>query len=256
MEFFVDIADIEAVREVDSFYPIDGFTTNPNILSKSDEELQTLFSAYRQYLRGTSHRVFIQVTAKTAEEMTKQAVALKQYFGAQVVVKIPACKEGYKALKQIKALPPAGPVIPVCMTVIHSLNQALLAAKGGADYVAPYVHHIGKASYAASQEAYDEYVKKNGGDMYYECDGVQLVAEIVSALRMAGFPTKVLGASFRTGKTIRELALCGCQAVTITPEFFDILIEHPLTDESLRKFDEAWKARFGDSEITDGIPNT
>ena len=32
MEFFVDIADIEKVEKVAEYFPIDGFTTNPNIL--------------------------------------------------------------------------------------------------------------------------------------------------------------------------------------------------------------------------------
>ena len=34
MEYYVDIADIEAVRAVNDYFPIDGFTTNPNILTR------------------------------------------------------------------------------------------------------------------------------------------------------------------------------------------------------------------------------
>ena len=34
MEFYVDIADLESIKKVAEYYPIDGFTTNPKILTK------------------------------------------------------------------------------------------------------------------------------------------------------------------------------------------------------------------------------
>lgn len=65
------------------------------------------------------------------------------------------------------------------------------------------------------------------------------------------YKTKVLGASFRTADEIERLAGVGCHAVTITPEFFDLLIKHPSTNESLEMFRNSWQNTFGDSQITD-----
>ena len=67
MEYYVDIADIDAVRTVNDYFPIDGFTTNPNILTKASKPLPELFEAYRSYIRQTGQRLFVQVTAQTAE---------------------------------------------------------------------------------------------------------------------------------------------------------------------------------------------
>lgn len=227
MEFYVDIADIETVRRVNAYFPIDGFTTNPNILTKTETPLPELFAAYRAYVRETGQRIFVQVTASRAEDMVEQAKQLRAYFGENLVVKLPAVREGYRACKLCKALG-----IAVCVTVVHSTMQALMAAKAGADYAAPYISHIDNIG----------------------ADGVHCVDEIVRALDRSGYPCKVLGASFRTVEQVDKLAMVGCHAVTITPEMFDMLIAHPSTDVSMQGFDRAWREKYGDREVADFLP--
>jgi fructose-6-phosphate aldolase 2 len=228
MEYYVDIADIERVREINEYFPIDGFTTNPNILTKTDVPLSVLFGQYRVYVRETGQRIFVQVTAQEADEMVAQAVRLEDYFGDSVVVKLPAIREGYRACKMCKKLG-----IAVCVTVVHSTMQALMAAKAGADYTAPYISHIDNIG----------------------ADGVHCVDEIVKAFDRSGYTCKVLGASFRTVEQVDKLAIVGCHAVTITPQTFDMLISHPSTDVSMKGFNEAWQAKYGDSQVTDYLPH-
>lgn len=227
MEYYVDIADIETVRAVNDVFPIDGFTTNPNILTKTDRPLPELFAEYRDYIRRTGQRLFVQVTAGEADGMIAQAVKLRDYFGQNLVVKLPAIREGYRACKRCKAMG-----MKVCVTVVHSTMQALVAAKAGADYVAPYISHIDNIG----------------------ADGVRCVDEIVRAFDKAGCACKVLGASFRTVEQVDKLATVGCHAVTITPQTFDMLIAHPSTDVSMKGFDQAWRERYGDREVTDFLP--
>jgi len=224
MEFYVDIADIEKVRAVNEVFPIDGFTTNPSILTRTDRPLKALFMEYRDYIRETGQKLFVQVTAGSADGMLAQAVKLRDYFGDRLVVKLPAVREGYEACKRCKALG-----IPVCVTVVHSTMQALMAAKAGADYTAPYISHIDNIG----------------------ADGVRCVEEIVKAFDRSGYGCRVLGASFRTVEQVDKLAIAGCHAVTITPETFDMLIAHPSTDVSMKGFDEAWHTKFGDRQVTD-----
>ncbi len=224
MEFYVDIADIETVRAVNDVYPIDGFTTNPNILTKAERPLPELFAEYRDYVRQTGQTVFVQVTAGDAEGMVDQAVRLRDYFGERLVVKLPAIREGYRACKRCKALG-----MRVCVTVVHSTMQALMAAKAGADYAAPYISHIDNIG----------------------ADGVHCVDEIVRAFDRSGYACKVLGASFRTVEQVDKLAIVGCHAVTITPQTFDMLIAHPSTDVSMKGFDAAWREKYGDRHVTD-----
>ena len=227
MEYYVDIADIEKVRAVNDYFPIDGFTTNPNILTKTDRPLGELFADYRRYIDETGQRLFVQVTAHDAQAMVEQAVALHAYFGDALVVKLPAVREGYRALKRLKALG-----LTVCVTVVHSTMQALMAAKAGADYVAPYISHIDNIG----------------------ADGVHCVDEIVKAFNQSGYACKVLGASFRTVEQVDKLAIVGCHAVTITPETFDMLIAHPSTDVSMQGFDAAWREKYGDDGVASFLP--
>lgn len=227
MEFYVDTADIDAVRAVNDHFPIDGFTTNPNILTKATKPLPELFREYREYVRETGQKIFVQVTADNADGMVEQARALKAFFGEYLVVKLPAVREGYRACKLCKRLG-----IPVCITVVHSMMQALVAAKAGADYTAPYISHIDNLG----------------------ADGIHCVDEMVRAFREGGYACKVLGASFRTVEQVDKLAGVGCQSVTITPETFDMLIAHPSTDVSMHGFNAAWKGTFGDHQVTDFLP--
>ena len=227
MEYYVDIADIETVRAVNECFPIDGFTTNPNILTKTDKPLAELFEGYRDYVWETGQKLFVQVTAQDAEAMVDQAVRLRDYFGENLVVKLPAVREGYRACKRCKALG-----IAVCVTVVHSMMQALMAAKAGADYTAPYISHIDNIG----------------------ADGVHCVDEIVKAFDRSGYSCKVLGASFRTVEQVDKLAIVGCHAVTITPQTFDMLIAHPSTDVSMKGFIDAWSRKYGDRQVTDFLP--
>ena len=227
MEYYVDIADIETVRAVNDCFPIDGFTTNPNILTKAPKPLPELFAEYKAYIMETGQKLFVQVTASKAEEMVAQAVKLRDYFGEHLVVKLPAIREGYRACIRCKALG-----IPVCVTVVHSTMQALMAAKAGADYTAPYISHIDNIG----------------------ADGVHCVDEIVKAFDRSGYTCKVLGASFRTVDQIERLAGVGCQAATVAPAMFPMLIAHPSTDVSLTGFDNVWREKFGDRQVTDFLP--
>ena len=36
MKLYVDIADLDTVKKIGEYFPIDGFTTNPKILTKAE----------------------------------------------------------------------------------------------------------------------------------------------------------------------------------------------------------------------------
>lgn len=226
MEFFVDIADLEAIRRVAEYFPIDGFTTNPTILTKAPVSVEELMPEYKAFVEEKDLKIFIQVTGETAEEMLEQAKHLQSYFGDHFIVKIPAVKEGYKACRLCKA---AG--IPVLVTVVHSTMQAVLAAKAGADYVAPYVNHIDSLG----------------------LDSAACISEMLEAFALGGYDCKVLGASFRDVQQIKNLAVVGCQAVTILPEMFDNLIAHPCTAKDMVNFRTNWKNAFGERQVDDFV---
>lgn len=227
MELYIDSADLETAKKIMEYYPVDGITTNPKILSKSSITDSGLLIELKKFIDTYQANIFVQTTGETAEEIEKQAVECQKYFGNALIIKIPAVREGYKAVRPCKRHG-----IKVCVTVVHSMMQGLVAAKAGADYVAPYITHI-----------------DNSG-----ADGVQTVRDMITAFRQGNYGCKVLGASFRTVDQIKRLAIVGCDAITIAPDFFDALIAHSSTDASMEGFRNAWSDKFGSLQINDLIP--
>ena len=64
MEFYVDIADLESIKKVAEYYPIDGFTTNPKILTKEAGKVEELIPQYREFAEKNDVKVFFQVTVE------------------------------------------------------------------------------------------------------------------------------------------------------------------------------------------------
>ena len=222
MQLLLDTADLNAIKEIISIYPIDGLTTNPSILAASKWDLKDTFEQFRQLGRHLS--LHLQTTARTAENIVEQGRALTDNFGDGFHLKIPICEEGIKAIPMAKA---AG--IKVTATAVFTPLQALAAAKAGADYVAPYVNRLDNIC----------------------ANGVAEVGNITVILRNYGYETKVLGASFKNVQQLYDLSLAGCHAVTVTPALVKAMIYHPYTDKSIELFDHDWQERFGDSHITD-----
>ena len=222
MKYFIDSADSGKIQEISDNYPISGVTTNPKILSLCGTGLSDLIPKIRRLAEERDWQGFFQVTAETADGMVVQALRLRDYFGERLIVKIPAVKEGYRAVQLC-----CKQKIPTAVTAVHSLLQATIAAEQGAAYVAPYVSHLDQVG----------------------CGGVRVVGEIIEAFNLSGYDCKVLGASFRNLDQIRGLELKGCYAVTLAPELFDQLISHPLTDSAMIRFKQAWTDRFGGKEI-------
>jgi fructose-6-phosphate aldolase 2 len=117
--------------------------------------------------------------------------------------------------------------IGVTVTAIFTASQALLAAKAGADFVAPYVNRLDSIG----------------------ADGAQAVADIVEEFAVHGMATRVLAASFKNVQQVHNCALAGCHSVTVTADILKALISHPMTDAALRGFDADWNAAFGNKTI-------
>lgn len=99
------------------------------------------------------------------------------------------------------------------MTLMFSLPQAVACAEAKVQLISPFVGRI-----------YDWYKKQTGTDYAGADDpGVQSVKRIYDYYRKFGYPTEVMGASFRNTSQIIELA--GCDLLTISPELLQKLSE-------------------------------
>jgi fructose-6-phosphate aldolase 2 len=221
MLYLLDTADLDAIRHCNEFYPLAGVTTNPSILARSGGDFWQTLLAIREII-GAEKALHVQTRGVTAQQMVQEGLLLQEKLGGEFYLKIPVCEEGLKATMELKKLG-----IGVTVTAIFTPAQALMAAKAGADFVAPYVNRLDSIG----------------------ANGAQVVADIVEEFAVHGLPTKVLAASFKNVQQVHNCALTGCQSVTVTADILKALISHPMTDKALAGFDADWSAAFGDKTI-------
>ena len=126
----------------------------------------------------------------------------------RVLIKIASTWEGIRAAEVLQK-----EGIRCNMTLMFSLPQAVACAEAKVQLISPFVGRI-----------YDWYKKQTGTDYAGADDpGVQSVKRIYDYYRKFGYPTEVMGASFRNTSQIIELA--GCDLLTISPELLQKLSE-------------------------------
>ena len=222
MLYLLDTANADEIARLVDAYPVCGVTTNPAILGQEGAEPARQLRLIRQAI-GPKRMLHAQVTGKDAETMVREALALRDAVGESFYVKIPAVPEGLRAMPALKK-----EGLKVTATAIFDTSQALLFARAGADFVAPYVSRLDNIG----------------------ADGVDIVEEIMHDFKEYGVTTGVLAASFRTADQIRRLAKHGITAVTVTPAFLEALLWHPMTDDAMRRFDAAWAKLTGGRDWT------
>lgn len=217
MRFFVDTADIEEIRRAFETYPLSGVTTNPSSVARQGLDLPRLLPGIREVI-GPEAELHVQVTASDAAGMVRDAHSLSRLADSPVFVKVPVTREGIKAMRQL-----VGARFAVTATSIFSANQALLAGAAGVTYVAPYVNRLDEA----------------GGH------GETLVRDISTAFATQRVATLILAASFRDADQVERCCLAGASACALPPALLDALAAHPLTEDSVARFEQDWVARFG-----------
>jgi fructose-6-phosphate aldolase 2 len=123
---------------------------------------------------------------------------------------VPVTPEGYKAIRSLKDAD-----IKVTATAIFTQQQALVAMKAGADFVAPYISRLDNIS----------------------SHGIEVVADIVQNIQDYGLDSRVLAASFKTVDQIYRTSMAGAHAAAISAELLNQLVAHPMTDITVKQFE-------------------
>ena len=221
MEFFVDTADVAAIRELCAYLPIDGVTTNPTIITKSGKQPEQVLAELCELL-SEDQKLFVQVLASNCEGIVAEAERIAAMRGGKnMVVKIPVTVEGLRAIPAVKAKG-----IAVLATGIYSPDQAFWAAKAGADYLAPYVNRM--CNYG---------------------DGVAQVVELVQTLARYGLEAKVCAASFKNVDQVHKLLAAGVPAITVPPEVIRDMVNHPGTALAVEEFTANWQKAYGRASL-------
>ncbi|MGL4571031.1 MAG: fructose-6-phosphate aldolase [Clostridium sp.] len=222
MIYMLDTANLKDIERAYKYYPLEGVTTNPTIISKENRDFLGLLKDIRKII-GNETMLHVQVLSEEAEGMIKEAKYLNDVIGGNLYIKVPVTKEGIRAMKTLKE-----EGIKITATAIFTASQALMAAKAGASFVAPYVNRIDNIS----------------------GNGVEVVKDNMKELEAYNLDCKVLAASFKNVQQVHELSKIGVHSVTVNPEIMDKLLEHPLTDWSVEQFINDWEKVYGVKKTT------
>ncbi|MGO4907260.1 fructose-6-phosphate aldolase [Pseudorhodobacter sp. W20_MBD10_FR17] len=209
MKFFVDTADVDAIRELNDLGMVDGVTTNPSLILKSGRDILEVTKEICDIVSGP---VSAEVVALTADEMIAEGRKLAK-IAPNITVKVPLTWDG---LKTCKVLSGEGHMVNV--TLCFSANQALLAAKAGATFISPFIGRLDDIN----------------------LDGLDLIADIRTIYDNYGFDTQILAASIRTANHVTQCALIGADVMTAPPSVIKSLAGHVLTDKGLDQFMKDW----------------
>src|ERR1700754_836549 len=138
---YLDSADLSELRACLPHPVIHGVTTNPTLLKRAGVGRDALSGLLQTAIELGAKQVQAQVTAAQTDAMLEDAERLLRPFErGQLVVKIPATRDGLRAGAQLSARG-----VPVTYTAVNVLEQAHFAVQLGAAYAAPYLGRLDDA---------------------------------------------------------------------------------------------------------------
>lgn len=214
MKLFVDSANLNEIEDaLKRGFPA-GLTTNPSILAKEEkcdfrEHIRKIITLLQKY--GYDIPLSVEVFSDNPKEMIRQAEEFIKHFGDYpgLNVKVPI---GWDELIVIHELKSRG--IKVNCTCCMSFNQAIMAARAGADFVSLFYGRIRDVGY----------------------DAYSVVQKVHAGFKEWAVPSQIIVGSIRHICDVNEAFQAGADIVTVPPKFFKSLVSHPKTDEAVNQF--------------------
>ncbi len=211
MKFFIDTANVEDIKKAVEMGIVAGVTTNPSLIAKEGRDFVETVKEISAIVDGP---ISAEVISLEADKMVEEAKELYDAIGnPNLVIKIPMCVEGLKAVSRLTALG-----MKTNVTLIFSAGQALLAAAAGATYVSPFVGRLDDIGFC----------------------GIDLITEVSDIFKKQGIKTEIIAASTRNPLHVIQVAAAGCDIATVPYKVFVDMTKHPLTDKGIERFLADW----------------
>ncbi|MEH6965385.1 fructose-6-phosphate aldolase [Priestia megaterium] len=217
MKFFIDTANLEDIKKAYKIGVLSGVTTNPSLVAKEGVQFEDRIEEILKTVPEVES-VSAEVTPDTvtADDMIAQAEKLIKINGGDknITIKLPMTIAGLEATRYL-----AKKGVKTNVTLIFTVNQALLAARAGATYVSPFLGRLDDISE----------------------DGVYLVSRIAELFRIQHIDSQIIAASVRHPDHVTRVALAGAHIATIPYAVIEQLVKHPLTEQGIEKFASDWE---------------
>ena len=237
-EHTVVVADTGDFSSIEQYAPRDA-TTNPSLILKASKQAdysslvdqvvrtsvqngkrdvdevmdQLLVQFGLSILKVVPGRVSTEVDARlsfdfdASLEKARTIISIYEKNGIsrdRILIKLATTWEGVAVSKVLEQED-----IHTNMTLLFSLVQAVACAEAGSQLISPFVGRILDWHRKQHDREYDG----------IEDPGVQSVIQIFNYYKKFGYPTEVMGASFRNTGEIKELV--GCDLLTIGPKLLE-----------------------------------
>lgn len=210
MKIFIDTANIDEIKDVNSWGILDGVTTNPSLIAKEGRNFEDVIKEITKIVDGP---ISAEVVSLEANGMVEEALPLAKIH-ENVIIKLPMTKEGLKACKELTSRN-----IKTNVTLVFSANQALLAAKAGATYISPFLGRLDDIGQ----------------------DGMDLISQCVEILEYYDYDSQIIAASIRHPLHVTQAALAGSHVATIPYKVLLQMLQHPLTESGIERFLADWE---------------
>lgn len=208
MKFFIDTANIDEIKEIESWGVLSGVTTNPSLIAKEkDVVFEEVIEEITSIVDGP---ISAEVTSEDAEGIICEGKVLHAIH-ENVVVKVPMTVEGLKAIRALE-----GEGIPTNCTLIFSINQALLALQAGASFISPFIGRLDDIGN----------------------DGLDLIKSLADTIDFYGYDSEIIAASIRHPLHVQQAAMAGAHIATVPFKVFKQMVSHPLTDKGIEQFNK------------------
>ncbi|MGO4933529.1 fructose-6-phosphate aldolase [Clostridium perfringens] len=213
MKIFIDTANVEEIRKASKLGVLAGVTTNPSLIAKEGRDIKEVIEEICSIVDGP---ISAEVMSLECDEMVREGRELAKIH-KNIVIKIPMCEEGLKAVKVL-----ASEGIRTNVTLIFSPLQALLAARAGASFVSPFLGRLDDIGNP----------------------GIEIVTQIAEMFALHGIDTEIISASVRNPMHVLDSAMAGSHIATIPYNVILQMVKHPLTDAGMKKFIEDYNKAF------------
>ncbi|HET7726553.1 MAG TPA: transaldolase family protein [Candidatus Limnocylindrales bacterium] len=209
MRILVDSADLAAIRDALETGFVAGATTNPSLLRRAGVSAVAVPDLARAILDAGAGELHLQATAADVAGLVDEGRRLAALDPARVRIKLVATPDGYRAAARL-----AVEGIPVTLTGVYTVRQALVADSVGARSIAVYLGRL-----------------RDMGE-----DPMALVGSMQALFDTQASAAEILAASIREPDELVELALIGVASATIAPPVLHRMLDSDATAAAAATF--------------------
>lgn len=213
MEIFLDSANLNEIERYYEIGLIDGITTNPSILSKERIKIYDIVD----FCKRLNLTILVQTLEEDYLKIYEEGKSYYKLFPDKTILKIPFSFEGLKSLNMFKK-----ENIPYSITSIFSLSQIILSLKYTPVYLIPYINRIGR----------------------YGGEPIKIIKDAKNIIKESNLTVKILSASFRSSKEVEEVISNGSDAITISGNIFEEILNNPLSKKAIEDFNKDYSKTF------------